>query len=159
MRAQAKYKMPALADIVVYAPDSHLVLAVEIKEAKQTSATEAAALRRSLLAHGLLPDSAFFLLVYPSTLFLWRRETPAADPPDYIASTLSVMIDPERGVAADDRARLRKGGLQLRVFAWLSVLASDLRRADPKSEPEKMLIDSGVYERLRHGEVRFAADP
>jgi hypothetical protein len=159
MRPQTKYEMPAPADIVVYAPDRHLVLAVEIKETRQASAKEAAALRHRLLAHGLLPDSAFFLLVYPSTLFLWRRETPAADPPDYVASTIPVLNDTELNIAGDDDTHLRKGGLQLRVFAWLSVLASDLRGADPKSEPEKMLIDSGVYDQLRHGDVRFEADP
>lgn len=45
------------------------------------------------------------------------------------------------------------------MFTWLSFLASDLRGANPKSEPEKMLLDSGVYDQLRHGDVRFEADP
>lgn len=57
----------------------------------------------------------------------------------------------------DDR-QLRKGGLQLLVFGWLSVLADELRRADPTSDAERVLIDSGVYEELRHGEVQFEAD-
>ena len=149
----------ALADIVVYAPDKSPVLSVEIKETRQASAEEAAALRRRLLAHGLLPNSAFLLLVYPATLFLWRRESPADSAPDYVASAKPVLRDTEMNIPGGDEAPLRKSGLQLLVFAWLSVLANDLRNADPKSEPEKMLIDAGVYDRLRHGDVRFEADP
>jgi hypothetical protein len=159
MKLQTKYETRAPADIIVYAADRYPVLAVEIKETRQASAEKAAAVRRNLLAHRLLSDSAFFLLVYPTMLFLWRRETPASGLPDYIASATPVLNDTELKVAGDDGVHLRKGGLQLRVFAWLSVLASDLRSADPKSEPEKMLIDSGVYAQLRHGDVRFEADP
>ena len=158
MSALVRYEMAAPADIVVYALDRRPVLAVEIKEARQASAKEAAALRRGLFAHGLLPDSAFYLIVYPTTLFLWRRETPAADPPDYAASTRPVLNDTQLNVSLGRDGHLRKGGLQLLVFSWLSVLASDLRAPDATSEPEKMLIDSGVYEQLRHGDVQFEAD-
>jgi hypothetical protein len=143
--------LPASTDIVVYARDRRPVLAVEIKEKINASAKDATALRRYLLAHGLVPASAFYLIVYPTMLFLWRRETPATGLPDYAVSAK---------LAGDemDGAHLRKGGLQLVVFWWLSVLANDLRDADPSSEAEKMLIDSGVYENLRHGEVRFEGD-
>jgi hypothetical protein len=158
MKPPARYEIPAPADIVVYAHDRRLLLAVEIKETRQPSAKDATSLRRSLHAHGLVPDSAFYLIVYPTTLFLWRRETPAADPPDYTASTKLLEEDAERGVAHQRDRQLRKGGLQLLVFGWLSVLANDLRRADPTSDAERMLIDSGVYEALRHGEVQFEAD-
>ena len=71
---------------------------------------------------------------------------------------MPVLNDTELNIAGTADAHLRKGGLQLRVFAWLSVLASDLRSANEKSEPEKMLIDSGLYAQLRHGDVRFEAD-
>jgi hypothetical protein len=117
MRPQKKHEMPALADIVVYAPDRRPVLAVEIKEGRHVSAREAADLRHNLLAHGLLPDYAFFLLVYPTNLFLWRRETPAAGPPDYVASTPPLLKDTVLSVAGDVNAHLRKGGLQLLVFS------------------------------------------
>jgi hypothetical protein len=64
----------------------------------------------------------------------------------------------ETGRGRERRARLRKGGLQLLVFWWLSMLANGLRGADPTSEAERMLIDSGVYEELRQGEVQFETD-
>jgi hypothetical protein len=147
--------MPAPADIVVYAPDRRPVLAVEIKETRHASAKEATALRRGLFAHGLLPDSTFYLIVYPTSLFLWRRQTPADGPPDYVASTRPGLEDTDLNVSHEHDGHLRKGGLQLLIFGWLSVLANDLRAADPTSEPEKILIDSGVYEQLRHGEVQF----
>ena len=143
--------LPASSDIVVYARDRRPVLAVEIRETRQPSAKDAAALRGCLHAHGLVPASAFYLIVYPTTLFLWRRETPATDLPDYAASAKW---------AGDDTgaARVYKDGLQLVVFWWLSVLTNGLRDADPASEADKILIDSGVYEDLRHGEVRFEGD-
>jgi hypothetical protein len=158
MKPLAKYEMSVLADIVVYAPDKSPVLSVEIKETRHASAEEAAALRRRLLAHGFLPNSAFFLLVYPTALFLWRRESPADSPPDYVASARPTVRGTDMSIAGGEEAHLRRSGLQFLVFTWLSVLANDLRSADPKSEPEKMLIDSGVYDQLRHGDVRFEHD-
>lgn len=74
------------------------------------------------------------------------------------ASAIPVLNGTERSRVGEDDIPLRKGGLQLRVFTWLSVLASNLRNANPESEPEKMLIDSGVYDQLRHGDVRFEDD-
>jgi hypothetical protein len=158
MKPLTKYEMPVLADIVVYAPDKRPVLSVEIKGTRYASAEEAAALRRRLLAHGLLPNSAFLLLVYPSALFLWRRESPADSPPDYAASARPAVRGMDMNIAGSEQMHLRRSGLQFLVFTWLSVLANDLRGADPRSEPEKMLIDSGVYDQLRHGDVRFEHD-
>src|SRR4051812_28468093 len=95
MQTKSQVEMPAPADIIVYAHDRHLVLAVEIRETRQVSAKEATALRRRLSEHGLIPDSAFYLIAYPTSLFLWRRETPATDAPDYAASTGPVLGNAE----------------------------------------------------------------
>jgi len=125
---------------------------------RDVTAEEAADWRSRLLENGLVPDSAFLLLAFPETLFLWHRESPADSPPDYVASGGPVWKRAGRNEAGGDELPLYKSGMRFRLFSWLLVLAYEGRSADPTSEPERMLIDAGVYDRMRYGDVRFEDD-
>ncbi len=150
MLTQSTHVMAATADITVYSRDRRSVLAVEVKGLSAPTAQGAAGLRRDLLLHQLLPEATFFLLVYSTTMFLWRKETPPAAPPDCSASAEAVF--------KDYRAAMSKGALQIAVFNWLSTIASGIREVDPASPAEQMLVQSGLYGEIRHGNVQFEAD-
>ena len=141
------------ADIIVYSHDRSLALAVETTISRAPTAEDATELRRHLLMHQLLPRAPFFLLVNPTSMFLWREATPPTAPPDREVSADAVLnnyCSEESGKWA-----MTKGALEIVVLHWLCTIANGLREADPASPPEQMLIDSGLYEQIRNGDVQF----
>jgi hypothetical protein len=151
------HDMPARPDIAVYARDKRLVLAVEVKDGKEPSGQAAAALRRNLISHKLLTNAPYFLLAYRTRLFLWREETAPGQLADCSALTTPVLHDYASSLSKPE-STLRGSGLQIVIFAWLADLASGARKPESDSEPEKMLVDSGLYERIHLGDVQFEAE-
>jgi len=145
--------MASSADIIVYSRNKRLVLAVETEASSEPTAQEATELRCRLLEHPLFPRGSFFLFVNYAAMFLWREETPPAAPPDFSASADTVLKDYE--LLDDGKGVPSKGALEIVVFAWLSSIANGLREADPASPPGQMLIQSGLYDEIRGGEVQF----
>lgn len=140
-------------DITGYSPDRKLVLVGEVKYLKETSDENATFFRRNLLSHGLLSSEPYFLLVYRTTLFLWKGHSAVEAKPDYIASMKPVLKKYLKTLSADDDAAGPET-LEFATKTWLSDLASEVRSPDPKSEPDKVLIESGLYESLKGGDVR-----
>ena len=64
--------MTPRADLTVRSPNGDIALVVEVKAKVQATDQWAAALRRNLIAHGMTPDSAYFLLALPVYFFLWK---------------------------------------------------------------------------------------
>ena len=150
--------MPPRSDIIAYSTDHRPVLVVECKGGKETSPGNAARLRRNLLAHELIPDAPYFLLAFSTVFFLWRDKTPADQPPDFSASARSVLRE-YLGKLAEDAAATRGESLQLALVSWLGDLASAIRQPDPGSEADQMLVKSGLYEKIRSGEVKSEVGP
>lgn len=144
--------MPSHSDIVAYSPDHRRVLVVECKGGGEMSPENAALLRRNLLTHNLIPDAPYFLLAVPNGFFLWLDKTPADQPPDFFASAKSVLRD-YLGKHAEALGT-RGESLQLVLVSWLGDLASAIRQPDPNSEADQMLVKSGLYDKIRFGEVK-----
>ncbi|HEU4624181.1 MAG TPA: hypothetical protein VFS52_05420 [Steroidobacteraceae bacterium] len=157
MLPQPSHYMPARPDIVVYSQDKRRVLVVEVKEGKEPDPEHTAGLRRTLIAHDLLPHAPFFLLAYRTRLFLWRQETKPGEPPDYSASAAPILDDYASSFLKAG-SPLRESGLQLIIFAWLADLASGARVPHPDSEPDRMSVESGLWGDIRLGDVQFEAD-
>ena len=154
MIPQPSYVMPPRSDIVAYSLDHSPVLAVECKRGKQTSPQSAALLRRNLITHQLMPDAPYFLLAFSTGFFLWLEKTPPGEPPDFSASAKSVLKE-YLGKLAEDTGDVRDEGLPLVLFSWLADLADAIRQPDPNSEADQMLVKSGLYDKIRFGEVKF----
>lgn len=142
-------------DLAVFSKDRRPILVVDVRAgAGYSTAQLAAGLRRSLLAHGLLPSSPFFMIATPIQLFLWREGAEASAWPEFSASARSVL-DAYGSRHADTKRAARGGAFEIVLFSWLSDIASGLRPLSPDSEPDRVLLESGLYEQIRDGTVDF----
>jgi hypothetical protein len=144
--------MPAKADIVLDSPLRGRLLLVECKWAKESSPASAAHLRDSL-SRLWNSDAAFFMLAFRTGLYLWKKDTAPNAPPDFVSPAKQVLRE-YLGKLADQADGPRAESMELAIASWLSDLASDLRKPDPKSEADQMLVKSGLYEQMKHGIVR-----
>jgi hypothetical protein len=142
----------AEADIVLETPDGRVLL-VECTWMNDPSLDGAAQLRDSLVPLWL-GEYEYFLLTLRTELHLWRRETPPGSLPDFSASARRVWSD-YLGKLADSEETLQSRSMELAVAAWLSDLASNVRQPDPASEPDKLLVESGLYNQMKHASVRL----
>lgn len=143
--------MRARPDIVVSSPDGRIVLVVEVKNHAGASEEWATHFRRNLVAHSILPAAEYFLLALPDDLFLWRNsQTPGEAPPAYRVPTAEAL-EPFR-VAGSGVA-----GLEMAVNAWLNVLTSPDIGEEEVARRYGWLVDSGLYQRIRGGDVEYQA--
>jgi hypothetical protein len=145
--------MPFEYDIVVEAANRDRVLVVECKRIKETSDVEAAYWRRSLQMHGRELGTAFFMLAFPTKLFLWKAQTSLDAAPDFSAPA-NPVLKKYLGHWADQPGGPLSESLEIAISSWLSDLASGIRDPDPNSAPERMIMQSGLLERIKGGIVR-----
>ncbi|AFZ04016.1 hypothetical protein Cal6303_5127 [Calothrix sp. PCC 6303] len=114
-------------DLSVVSNDGKLVLAIEVKSKTNTSPEWATKFRRNMLAHGILPNALYFLMVFPDKFYLW---TPSATDiserePDYTIDAHPIL-NPyfERAGIVCDRASpvgwveaLRNPTFRLSIFS------------------------------------------
>jgi hypothetical protein len=141
------------ADIVLETPRNERILVVECKWMKAPSLERAAELRDSL-SPLWTTDYEFFLLVLRTGLHLWRREAPSGSAPDFTAPAKRLWGD-YLGKLAENPDHLRSESMERAVASWLSDLASNVRKPDPASEPDQLLLNSGLYGRMQNGLVRL----
>lgn len=145
--------MPSLADLTVFSADGQPVLIVECKTGKEPSAESAARFRHNLISHDLLPPGLAYLLAYPTKLFLWPENTlSSSDLPSQTASTQSIRRDYLSGIG-DRRLLPGSGSLEIGMQSWLDDLVIGLRKPNPESEADQLLVKSGLYDRVRGGKV------
>ncbi len=143
--------MRARPDIVVVSPDGRIQLVVEVKDHAGASEEWAADFRRNLVAHSILPEAEYFLLALPDNLFLWRNSrAPGNAAPAYRVPTAEAL-DPFR-VAGGGEA-----GLEMAVNAWLNVLTSPDLGEEEVARRYGWLVDSGLYQHIRGGDVEYQA--
>ena len=140
-------------DIVVEAPDGARVLVVECKRAKESSNEGAVRWRRSFQANGPSLPSEFFLLAFPTRFFLWKADRLPDAFPDFSAPSKPVLKRYIRRVA-DQPGGPSSESLEIAVSTWLNDLASGTRPPDPSSEPEQLVVQSGLLKRIKGGTVR-----
>lgn len=143
------------ADIEVYTPHSGLQLVVEVKTKRGETDEWAAKFRRNLFAHQSIRSSKFFLIALPEHLYLWRDKTsPELIPADYKMRTKDVLRPYLEQISLEELDGL---SFEFLVRAWLDDLIwSKLTREEAGSELE-WVFDSGLYESIRHGEIRIEA--
>jgi hypothetical protein len=144
--------MPAPLDIVVDSPTGRRILVVECKTTRKSTPEDAALVRRNLLAHSQLPADAFFLLAIPSRLFLWNRDRGVDAAPNFTADAQPVLRD-YLGSIADQEGGPRGESLELAIASWLGDLTSNIRSPD-KTDADRMLVDSGLLDKIKGGRVR-----
>jgi hypothetical protein len=140
-------------DIAGYSPTRELVLIAEVKWLKESSEENAVYFRRNLLSHRLLSEVPYFLLAYRSSFFLWRGASDPGASPDFKAPAKPVLKK-YLGTFAESESGPGPESMESAVNLWLSELASGIQEPDPSSEPDKMILDSGLYDRIKGGEVR-----
>ncbi len=145
----------APADIAVFSKDRRPVLIVEVKDSGMYSTAESAAgLRRSLMAHHLLPNVPFFMLATPIQIFLWLGDAHPGAYPNYSA-TAKPVLDSYGSRHANRGKPVRGGALEIVMFSWLSDIASGARALSADSAVDRMLLESGLYEQIQGGTADF----
>jgi len=144
--------MTAPLDIVVDSPTGRRVLIVECKATRKSTPEDAAQVRRNLLAHSQLPADAFFLLAMPSKLFLWSKDRAKDAAPSFSADAQPVLRD-YLGPIADQEGGPRGESLELAIASWLGDLTSNLRSPN-QSDADRMLVESGLLDKIKGGRVR-----
>lgn len=138
-------------DFMLYTKSNELLLAVEVKAIRNQNEHWAVKLRRNLLAHGAVPESTFFLLVLPEHIYLWK-DAPAEAPPTFVSDTKSVL-KPYLSKFIEDATHLSESSLELAVRSWLNDVSDPARHETAIGDENKLLEESGLAARMRHGAV------
>lgn len=147
------------ADIAVFSADGKLQLIVEVKNRRNASREWAMNARRNLYVHSMLPTAPYFLLALPDHFYLWRQ-TDSINPsvaPDYEVPAqpmLAAYIDEER----TPLEQMNEYSLELIVASWLMSFVSADVTFETVEVHERWLLESGLYEAIKNGEVRAEAD-
>jgi hypothetical protein len=145
--------MPVEYDIVIESADRTRVLIVECKRNKVTSAAEAANYRHSFHAFARDLTAAYFMMAFPTGLFLWKGDAAPDAPPPFSAAAKPVL-KAYLGSVADQPGGPVAENLEIAISSWLNDLASGIREPDPDSEPEQLIVKSGLFDKLKGGYVR-----
>jgi hypothetical protein len=146
--------MSPVADLVAYNVNGQVTLIAEAKSKTDTSRDWAVRMRRNMLAHGLVPDSPFFLLALPDKLYLWKD---AGNAPEMVQPTYEIDGTPffqpyykRAGIRLED---LNNQSFELIVTSWLNEV---MQFGLPKEIPtryRRQLQESGLLEALQGGTV------
>lgn len=145
----------AKTDILVKDPNGAPIAVIEVKSRENLSRYIAAALRRNMIAHGLLTDVKYFLLVSQDKGFLWKNggQAPIDSPPTYEFSMSEVVR--KYLAKMQSKERLKEAQLELLVFQWLNDLLESERK--PRKEPGTTLARSGFLDALKGGQITVEA--
>ncbi len=142
------------ADIAVYGKDKRLQLLVEVKSRHGTSSNWAAQMRRNMYAHGLLPETRFFLLALSDKFYLWKDVgiSIEAIEPTYKINFL-FFLEPYYRKAHVSPSSISEASLELIVSSWLTQIITvpsvDLLSLDYQD----WLIDSGLFDAIQGGYI------
>jgi hypothetical protein len=111
-------------DFVAYGRDGQVVLLVEAKSRRGTSADWAAGLRRNMLSHGFLPSSKFFLIATPDRIYVWKKGHPdqTAARPEFTTDAAKVL-QPYFQRLNQDPSKIGPEAFELLVLTWLNDVA------------------------------------
>jgi hypothetical protein len=140
------------ADVAVFDKSGNLQLVVETKYIKpdQDMPSRAIQIRRNLLAHSGIPDSPFFLIVFPDHLYLWKkalRDTydRQADYSVYTEAFFKSFAEKWK------RSLEHMSGIEFErlVSDWIK----NLSNSNDTSEIPEWAEKSGLYEAIKNGSV------
>ena len=140
--------MQVQPELVVDSIYRRTILTVECIAQSGESIEEAVYLRDTLLPEEIDIDDCYFMLARISVINLWMPRSARGALPDYTASVLPIL----REHAHERIDDLDRAGLRQAVASWLESVSR--WRDKGTSEAEKMLVRSGLYEKLRGAYVR-----
>jgi hypothetical protein len=138
-------------DFMLYTKSNELLLVVEVKAIRNEDEQWAVKLRRNLIAHGAVPESPFFLLVLPEHVYLWK-DAPAEASPNVVSDTKHILR-PYLSKFGEHALHLSESSLELAVRSWLNDIADPTRHKTATADENKLLEESGLATRMRHGAV------
>lgn len=144
------------ADVAVFDKSGNLQLVVEAKCIGPNEATlnRAVQIRRNLLVHSGIPDSPFFLIVFPDHFYLWKKGLP-----DTYDRQADYSVDTEilfKSFGEKWRNSFEPmSGLEFErlVSEWIK----DLSNSNDTSKIPDWARTSGLYEAIRNGSVVMEA--
>jgi len=141
------------ADMAVYDKTGQLALVVESKNKLGTSSNWAAKMRRNMFAHGLMPDTPYFLLALPDRFYLWKDAgiVPEIILPNYEIDPKPILQSYHNGSEISLNS-LTGESFELVISSWLSkLLQSDI--LPPELQEQDWLIESGLFEAIKLGHL------
>ncbi len=142
-------------DITIRKRDGSPIAIVEVKNKRVLTERDASYLRHTFLAHGLMEDVPYFLVLSQDVGYLWHQKAlTGPEVETYIRFSMDGVL--KRFMSeADLEARLHGAELELVVWQWLTEIAGNGLNAD--QEPERQLRSSGFLDALQETSVRMAA--
>lgn len=144
------------ADLALYDRAGRLIAIVEVKNKQSTSPEWATKFRRNMLVHGGYSQAAFFLLVTPDRLYIWKN---AGTAPPLVQPTYELDAQPlfapyfERaGISPGD---ISGQAFELVVTAWLGDLVRSEEQQEVLTEGLRILAESGFLTAVRDGRIEY----
>ncbi|KAM3101396.1 hypothetical protein ACKFKF_07715 [Phormidesmis sp. 146-12] len=145
-------------DLLVDNCNGQPALVVEVKRKTNVSPTWAAEFRRNLFAHGAFPKAPYFLMVFPDKFYLWSHADVLSEQsePDYIIDARPILKPyfARAGVTAD---QISGQSFELIITSWLGEIIYAEKLPKNVDDPQRWLIDSGLYAALTGGALKHEA--
>lgn len=146
------------ADILAFDKSGQLVLIVEAKNKRGTSAEWAKRMRRNMLARDLRPKAPFCLLALPDRFYLWKN---AGGAPEVTEPTLQIdptpFLQPYYEKSGALPGELTGDSFELIVAAWLNEVLRADNPPDLKGKNQEWLLESGLFDSLAGGRLELEA--
>jgi hypothetical protein len=145
-------------DFVAYNSNGTVVLLAEAKSRRGTSESWAAKLRRNMLAHGLLPNSQYFLIATPERMYAWRQEDlPPSDVLPQFTVDAQKALAPYFAKLKQDPASIGPQAFELLILTWLTDIARSAGDQPDVDPSLRSLFDSGLLSSLQQAEIEMNA--
>ena len=149
------------ADIAAYDNAGKVVLIVEVKSRRGTSADWAAKTRRNILAHSSALAVPYFLLALPDRFYLWKStgsETiKEGEPPTFEVDAFPLLRPYYERLGQATADSLSGGGFELIVASWLTEILWAQDPSDLSEQNRQWLEESGLYQALRGARLAVEA--
>lgn len=148
--------MRQYADIVIYDKNGQLALIAEVKNKQGTSKEWAAKMRRNMYAHDFMPNAPFFLLALPDRFYLWKNPTGTGEE---IEPTQQIdpapFLQPYFEKASILPSTVTGKSFELIVVSWLNQILRASNPEDIQNHGQDWLLNSGLFEALTGGYLKF----
>ena len=142
-------------DITIRKRDGRPIAIVEVKNKRVLTERDASYLRHTFLAHGLIEDVPYFLVLSQDVGYLWHQKASTESEVETFTRFSMDAVLRRFLSEADLEVRLHGAELELVVWQWLTEITGNELNVD--REPERQLRSSGFLDALQETSVRMAA--
>ncbi len=146
--------MSFFTDIAILDKQGAPAALVEVKGKLGTTPDWAAALRRNLAGHRLMPNAKFFVLATPDRLYFWVNKTTDAlpVPPDFFFDP-DAALQPYYTESGVQPGELAESSFELLLASWLSELTRGSGEERVPRDASDWLGHSGFLAAIQGGRV------